>query len=95
MQALPRPVAGILLRIVGGVEQVVNVGFVTQVMLVTVDDLKVFLLAFGGQRLVLVIHSVVTIVLLGKAVLGVPDGVSGGIADEELDEAVVKLELPE
>jgi len=37
----------------------------------------------------------VTIVLLGKAVLGVPDGVSGGIADEELDEAVVKLELPE
>lgn len=80
------------------VQEVVDVRTVAVMVLLVelaaVDDAEVLLVAVQRQRLVLAIHSIL-VVLLRKAVLVVPDGVPGGVANEELDEAVVKLELPE
>ena len=60
------------------------------VELAAVDYSEVLLVTVQRQGLVLAIHTVL-VILLRKAVLVVPDGVSGGVANEELDEAVVKL----
>jgi hypothetical protein len=79
------------------VQEVVDVGPVAVVLLVelaAVDYAEVLLVTVQRQRLVLAIHTVL-VVLLRKTVLVVPDGVPGRVANEELDKAVVKLELPE
>jgi hypothetical protein len=79
------------------VQEVVDVGPVAVVLLVelaAVDYAEVLLVTVQRQRLVLAVHAVL-VVLLREAVLVVPDGVPGRVANEELDEAVVELELPE
>ena len=95
LQAVAGAIVGVV-RIIQStlsVQQIVDVRALSHLIdLTAVDDpLKVLLVAVQGQSFRITVHSIL-VVLFGEAVLIVPYGVPGHVA-EDLDEPILELDL--
>lgn len=94
LEALVGAVNCVLVWVVVGVEQVINVGTESHVMLLveltTVDDSEVFMVTIKGHCFMITVHSIL-VIFLRKTIFTVSNGISGGVAPEKLDQAISKL----
>lgn len=83
LEALVGAVNCVLVWVVVGVEQVINVGTESHVMLLveltTVNYSEVFMVTIKGHSFMITVHSIL-VIFLRKTIFTVSNGISGGVA---------------